>query len=366
MNRYFYYNVFLVSLLNLMLFVPHILLRFRYDGAVSSMGVAIVIGSSLALMFTKVMKSFPGKGLPEILAEFFPKFVIVPFLLFMAVLWLVASSIALVSYAVLINRFFNPDTSPIVVLAFLCLICIYTSSRSTLTVIFVIEIGLIINAPLLLFILIKATRSTAIDWDAIRTIANYWTKPPKLQPVSAATYVFTGYINYAIYNRLNPPNFRIRYRWLIPLTGTFILLMTFFVPIGFHGTETVDNYLYIWSVTADSMLMGYGFIERVMFFFLLLYLNLTLIYTTSGWHQAMEFVKSCLPKSSPQVDCIQTPKKNWIITSVFAVITLTYSILLNEKENFSISSYWLTFRMFIEIGSVLFLFVLAFRRKTST
>lgn len=365
MNRYFYYNVILVSLLNLMLFVPHILLRFRYDGAVSSMGVAVLIGSTLAIMFTYVMKAFPGKGLPEILGEFFPKIITIPFLLFMAGMWLTASSIALVCYAVLINRFFNPDTSPIIVLVFLVVICIYTSSRSSLTVIFIIEMGLLINAPLLLLILLKAARSTFIDWDAIRTVANYWHKPPKLQPVSAATYIFTGYINYAIYNRLNPPNFRIRYRWIIPAFGILILLMTFFVPIGFHGTETVDNYLYIWSVTSDSMLMEYGFIERVIFFFLILYLNLTLIYTTSGWHQAMELVKSCLPKSNPQIDTSKTPKANWIITSTFALLTLVYNYLFNEKDHYDITNYWLTIRMFVEIASVLLLLALVLRRKSS-
>lgn len=366
MSRYFYYNVMVVSLLNLMLFVPHILLRFRYDGAVSSMAVAVVIGSTLALMFTKVMKAFPGKGLPEILQQFFPKIITIPFLLFVALMWLVASSIALIGYAVLINRFLNPDTSPLIVLGFLVLIITYSSSRSSLTVIFIIEMGLLINTPLLLFILLKAARSTAVDWDAIRTIANYWNKPPKLQPVSAASYIFTGYINYAIFNRLNPPNFRLRYRWVIPVFGTFILLLSFFVPIGFHGTESVDNYLYIWSVTADSMLMEYGFIERVIFLFLILYLNLTLLYTTIGWHQAMELVKSCLPHSNPQIDTRKTPKVNWIITSIFALFTLVYAYLFNEKDHLNITTYWLTIRMFTEAASVLFLFVLVLRRKSST
>ena len=112
--------------------------------------------------------------------------------------------------------------------------------------------------------------------------------------------------------------------------------------------------------------MEYGFIERVIFLFLILYLNLTLLYTTTGWHQAMELVKSCLPHSNPQIDTRKTPKANWIITSIFALFTLVYAYLFNEKDHFNITSYWLTIRMFAEIGSVLFLFVLVLRRKSST
>ncbi|BBH21464.1 hypothetical protein Back11_28090 [Paenibacillus baekrokdamisoli] len=368
MNRYFYYNVFLVSLLNLLIFVPHILVLYRYDGAITSMVLAAAVGSTVAIVFTNILRKFPGQGLPEILDQFLPRPFTIALLIFMAVMWLIASSIALVSYAVLINRFFNPDTSPFVVLLFMVLVCVYTASRSSLTVMFVIEMGLIINMPLLAFLLIKAVRSNAIDWDAIRTIANYWRESPKLRPFAAATFVFTGYINMAIYNRLAPANFRLRHRWMIPAFGTLILLITFFVPIGFHGTETVDDYLYLWSVTSDSMLMSYGFIERVIFFFLLLYLNLTLIYTTSGWHQAMEFVKSCMPKKrDPKSGKHNTPLINWIVTGVFAIITLSYSELFDEKENFYISIYWLIFRMFIEVGTVIFLFILirTKRRKPS-
>lgn len=363
MNRYFYYNVFLGSMLNLMLYVPHILIKYRYTGAISSMVVAILIGTGLAFLFSHVIQANPGKGLPEILRMFLPKAVVIPMLLFFAAMWFIASAIAIIAYAVLINRFFNPDTNALIVLALLSLVCVYGATRSTLSVMFMMEMGLIINTPLILFILMKAVRSENISWDAIRTIANYWNQMPQLPPVAAASYIFTGYINYSIYNRLTPANFRLRYRWLIPVFCTLIMLISFFVPVGFHGTEAVVHYIYLWSVTADSLMMSHGFIERVIFVFLILYLNLTLIYTTSGWHQAIEMIKSCMPRNKPDIDHRTTPWSNWLIASAFAVASLLALHFFDEKESFKIASGWLVLRLFVEILTVLLLFALTLRRR---
>ncbi|CAH1222580.1 hypothetical protein PAECIP111893_04867 [Paenibacillus plantiphilus] len=367
MNRYFYYNVFLGSMLNLMLYVPHILIKYRYNGAISSMLVAVAIGTGLAYLFTTVTQAFPGKGLPEILYIFFPRAIVIPILLFLAAMWYVASAIAIIAYAVLINRFFNPDTSAIIVLGLLTLVCIYGATRSTLSVMFMMEMGLIINTPLILFILMKSVRSENISWDAIRTIANYWNQMPQLTPIAAASYIFTGYINFSIYNRLTPPNFRLKFRWMIPVFCTVIMLISFFVPIGFHGTETVVHYIYLWSVTSDSLIMNYGFIERVIFVFLILYLNLTLIYTTSGWHQAIEMIKSCFPSNKPDVDQREIPWINWAIATLFAIVSLLYLHFFDEKESFKLASAWLVLRLFAEAGTVFLLFgmTLRYRRKSS-
>ncbi|SFS99010.1 GerAB/ArcD/ProY family transporter [Paenibacillus sp. BC26] len=365
MIRYYYYNIILVSILNLMLFVPYLLLNDRYTGSVSSMICAAFFGSFLALIFTHVMKTFPGKGLPEILALFFPKYINVPILILLSVMWYAAAGIAIIAYAVLINRFFNPDTSSMLVLLILVGACIYTATRSTLTVSLIMEMTLIINLPIVFFILFKASTNPFLDWDAIRTVAQYWRVPPKLEPFAAATFVFTGYTNYAIFNRLNPPNFRFRFRWALPIICTLILFLSFFVPIGFHGTEAVGSYLYVWTVTSDSMLLGYGFIERVIFLFLLLYLNLTLLYTTSGWHIAMEMIKSCLPKAKPHIDPTRTAASNYVIVSIFAALTMLSFYTFNEKQSLYITRGWLMIRLFSETATVLFLVILSLiaRRK---
>ncbi|WP_156889662.1 hypothetical protein [Paenibacillus harenae] len=47
MNRYFFYNFIFVSFINLRLYVPHILITFRYAGAVSSLIAGAVSGAIL-------------------------------------------------------------------------------------------------------------------------------------------------------------------------------------------------------------------------------------------------------------------------------------------------------------------------------
>ncbi|MDQ8738565.1 GerAB/ArcD/ProY family transporter [Paenibacillus sp. LHD-38] len=363
MNRYVFYNFILVSFINLMLYVPHILINFRYTGAVSSMLIGIVVGTVLVYMYTSAMARFPGKGLPEILKFYCPKWLVTVNMIFFGIMWWFATTIVVVAYAVLINRFFNPDANSIIILLMLVLACGYAATRSTLTVMFVVEIGLIVNAPVILFVLFKATRSTQLNWDAIHVVANYVTAMPTLTCIAAASFIFTGYINLSLFNRLFPPNFRFKFRFIYPFFGAMIMLITFFVPIGFHGTEGVNQYIYIWSLTADSLLMQYGFIERVLFLFLIVYLNLTLVYTMSGWHQAMEFIKSCFPSSKPEIDSPKTPVSNYVIVGIFALLTLIYLVMTNEKMNMLFTSYWLVVRLFVELYVVIWVFVLSRRRS---
>ncbi|SFI93651.1 Spore germination protein [Paenibacillus sp. UNC496MF] len=359
MSRYFYYNVVLVSLLNLMLFVPYMLIQYRYNGAILSMLCAAVVGTTLALLYTRVMRKFPGRGLPEILSLYLPKWLSVPFLLLCAFMWLTAASISMYAFSVLINRFFNPDTSSIIVLVFMALVCLYSATRSTLTVMFVVEVGLMVCAPVILFLLFKAVRSQMLDWDAIRTVGHYWNRMPRIEPFAAALFVFTGYMNFFMFNRLFSPNFRLRHRWILPIFCGLILITTFIVPIGFHGTEGVADYLYVWSVTSDTLIMSYGFIERVIFVFLLLYLMLSLIFATIGWHMAMEMVKACLPKPKTDIDPARTPRSNWVIVGVFAALTVAYGYFFDEKQNLRFTSQWIVARAYGEILSVLFIFALS-------
>lgn len=365
MNRYFFYNFILVSFINLMLFVPHILVKYRYSGAVSSMLVGIVIGTILVYMYSSAFARYPGKGLPEILKLHCPQWLVSVSLVLFAAMWWFAAMIVVVDEAILINRFFNPDANSTLLLVMLVLACGYAATRSTLSVMFIIEIGLIVNAPIIMFVMFKAVRSPQLNWDSIRVVANYITEMPTLTSVAAATFVFTGYINLSLFNRLFPPNFRFKFRWLYPLFGIMILLISFFVPIGFHGTESVNQYTYIWSVTADSLLMQYGFIERVLFLFLIVYLNLSLVYTMSGWHQGMEFIKGCFRNNKPEIDSPKTTVSNYIIVGIFASLTILYHFFTNEKFHVHITSFWLIVRMFVEILTVTWIFLLS-RRRSNT
>lgn len=51
MNRYYYYSFLYVLLINIMMFVPNILIQNRFTGGVSSMLLAIPFGTMLVLVF---------------------------------------------------------------------------------------------------------------------------------------------------------------------------------------------------------------------------------------------------------------------------------------------------------------------------
>ncbi|MGU3473063.1 hypothetical protein ACLBWT_18195 [Paenibacillus sp. D51F] len=363
MNRYFYYSFIMVAMLNLMLFVPAVLIKDRMSGAVSSLIVAIVIGTLIAYASTSALARFPGMGLPEILRLFLPEWIVKMLLPLYAFMWFFAASFALIAFTLLMNRVLTPDQPEWNLMLILGLLCAYGATRSALTILYLLEITMLLVTPLVLLILFKGVRSPDLSWDAIYTIAKYVDRYPTLSSVGAGTFIFTGYINMAILNRVNPPNFRLKGRWIIPVSGTLILLVTFFLPIGFHGTMGVERYLYVWTQTADSMTMKYGFIERVLFVFLFLYLGLSLVYTITGWNQAMEFILSMSKKYKFQVDYTIAPAANWWVCGSFFALSFVSLLFLNEKIDFEIAETWLIVRMFLEAATVLFLFIISRRRK---
>lgn len=360
MNRYFYYNVMLVNLMNLIFYVPRLLIHYRYTGAVSSMLVGTLIGSLLAVLFLNALNRFPSKGIPEIMEYSHSKALsrVVSFVLGMH--WFAAAMLPLLVYGYVLTRFLNPDATPVLMVSLLAVVCAYAASRSTLTIMLLMEIGLIANAPLMIFIMVKALTNHNFNWDAVHTIANYVTVGPKFAAIAASTYLFAGYMHMAIYNRLFPPNFRYRYYfWLVPMIGFMFLLVSFFIPIGFHGTEAVTKYLYVWAATADSMVMSYGFLERVLFLYLFVFLNLTLIHSMSVWHQSMEFFKSAFLHQKPKVDSLKTPTSNYVICGIFVTVTLCFMLLTDERIDYIVTTQWVKIRFVLEILVVVWLFILS-------
>jgi len=363
MARYFYYHVIYVGMINIMIFVPWTLLQQRFHGAVSAMAIAIVYGTVVAYATTSLYLKYPGMGFSDILRAYFPRGLAVPLNLIGAAVWASAGILVVYAYSTTIQQFFNPDMNPYLFLLLMTLAGVWGGSRSTRTVQFAQEILLLISAPLILMILFKAIFSSWLDWNAIRTTAGYVTQPPNFFAFCAASFVFAGCNTLAVFNRLLPAGTKVRFRWIIPLFCTFFLLVSFFIPIGFHGTVGVGEYLYVWSVTADSMIMEYGFVYRVLYVFLMLYTALSLMFAMNTWHTAMEFVKACHPKYEPRPDEYPVGAANWWITLSFGALTVAYAFWADETRNQAFNQYWLIVRVFIDLFVVLVLGALLVRRR---
>jgi len=359
MNRYVSYHYFINTFSNIMLLVPYHLTVARFDGAVLAILLSPVIGGILLYMFTSGMQVFPEKGFPEIFSLFYPKWLVRILMTFKALMIGTSTAIVVTSYAVIITRFLNPEGNQYAIMAVLMLVCAFGATRSTVTVNFILEIILILNIPLIGFIIYKSIHTPLMSWDAIIIVAKHFYQLPSLLVFASAMFIFTGFMNLAIFNRVLPPNFRFKHRWAFPLVAFLVLVVTFFVPIGIHGTEAVVHYVFLWSATADSLKMMYGFIERMLLIFLLVIINLSLTYTVVGWHIVLEFFKSLFPNNKVDSDEAKPPLKSYVIMAGMLVATFLLMFSINELTVVFLGAVFLIIRMCSEVTFTIWVYVLS-------
>jgi hypothetical protein len=363
MPRYTYYHVLYVGMINIMMFVPTLLINDRFNGAVSGMLIAMVIGTILSLGTMACFERFPGLGLPEICDLYLPKrltqLIILSTGLF---IWLPGGMIVIYAYSETVRMFFYPDMNKYLNLMLMVSAAIWASSRSTRTVQFIHEIMVILSSPLLILFLFKAIFNKNISWDAMRYVAGYIDTPPSFIVIAASTFVFSGYISLIIFNRLHTEGFSFKFRWVVPLFGVFFLSVTFFVPIGFHGTVGVEDYVYIWSMTADSIITEYGFINRVLFVFLLLFTGLSLLFVMNTWHITIMMIRYTLHRTIAVEEDPAPPINIWIAL-VIGCCSFLFMRLVNMDMSQIVSEIWLVSRFFVEITLLFLMLYFIWRKK---
>ncbi|QSF44829.1 GerAB/ArcD/ProY family transporter [Paenibacillus tianjinensis] len=309
------------SLINIINFVPRELMDARFRGAQTSILAAVVLGTVFVYLFTALMAKFPGKDVQEILTAAISRGVINPLIIIFAALWCAAGLITILSFIDITLRFISPDTGPyLVVLGFLVVVC-FCARMDSLSLLYGLEVMLGISVPLILYTLIKAVTNPDFSWDAVLQIITYFPHAPDVKSMAAATFSFSGYINMAVFNRVLP-KMRLKHRWILGVQGLAVLLLTFYVPIGYFGTVAVERHVYTWFSTADSIGINTFIIERMLFIFYFAYLNLSLTSVIIHWHVGKELLTGLFP--SPK-----NPKsraKKWrelAILGLFSAITLT-------------------------------------------
>ena len=335
-------------MINIMLFVPQLLVQYRFRGTVPAMLLAVAYGCIVPVVTAKCFGRFPGMGLPEIAQRFLPRWAVNVMLAYGFAIWGAAGIIVVYIYAELMRMFFYPDMNPYANLALMVGASAWAATRSTRTVQFVQEIVMLLSVPLIFLILLKAIFNQNLNWDAIRVAAGYVNTPPSFVAFCAATILYTGFLSLAVFNR-SLTSAKIRFLWIIPLFGTFFLLVSFFVPIGFHGTMAVEHYAFLWSMTADSMEMDYGFINRVLYGFLLLYTGLSLLFAMNTWHSSIEFVKAMRRDYKPAIELERIPPVHWIVVLALGAATFIYAQFVNDEWNKIISTGWLILRLLTEV-----------------
>lgn len=343
-------------MINVIIFVPKILIQYRYEGAVSAVLIAIPIGFTLTALYCKAIAKFPEKGLPEIFENTkYRLFKIIHFGSIQAFTF-IAGLITLVGFIDILSRFIDPEMPKIFILIIYLVGIILIIQMPTERVMYFLEIVLFLNTPLIFFIIFKALTSNSLSWDSMFEVGTHLFELPNLKALAAATYVFSGYTTLMIFNRLIKGKLKIWNFIAVVFLGLFNLFTTFFIPIGFHGSDGANELLYPWISTADSLRLVYSPIERVIFLFLMFYMSITLVSISVHWHVALELLKGTFKDKNSKI-------KKWIVLSVFILCSLAggmYSntVLLNE-----FSVYWLQIRFYFEVTIIVIFFLWARRKK---
>lgn len=355
MNRYFIYLVVLNMLTNVIIFVPKYLIQYRFDGLIPSMLIATVIGIGLMYLDTIVYSRFPGQGLPEILEHGLNKPLKIIILFSLSSFWFIAGLLSLLGYIDILHRIINPELSKVWLLVAFLAVLGFVIQLPTQKIMYLLEIILFLNVPFIGFVFFKAVTSNYLNWDSIFEVGTHAATVPKLNPVAVASYVFSGYANIIIFNRLFKEKIK-KINFVIVFFISIITLFTsVFIPIGMHGSYGVEEYIYPWIITADSLRLPYSPVERVVFIFLMLYINVTLISVSVHWHVAFELMKGVFTKKNGK-------KKNRLLMAFFFVIPILVVLRIDFMHPELISMYWLIARFFVEIIAVIgFFFFL--RRK---
>lgn len=356
-NRYFIYLFLVNALMNIVNFVPRGLINERFDGAAMSIVAAVPIGCLFIFLFVKVMNKFPGQGIPEILHANYPAVISVLLLCFFAILWIGAGLTTLVSFVEVTLRYISIDVEPfMIMLVFLVVVC-FCMRINAESILYGVEVILYINFPFILYIFLKIVMDPHLNWDAVIETLTHSLHMPSYKGIATATYVFSGYINLAVFNTVFK-NLRVKHLWLLGILGLFVLLATFLIPIGFLGTMAVEKHTYPWFSTADVLRTQNFIIERLLFLFYYNYLTLSLVSTIIHWHVAMVIFKSIMPSKKKKKSNV---KMDWWIILFFSAITFVSQDRLGQYSLDRVGLAFLDIRFFAE-GLMILTIYIAYRR----
>ncbi|MBY0098104.1 GerAB/ArcD/ProY family transporter [Mesobacillus maritimus] len=296
MSRYFFYLVFVNMIANVVASVPKILLEKKSEGAIASMLLSIFLGLALCYIVARFFNSFPGKGLPELTQKYLPRWFANLLLLFIASAWYIAGLITLVTYTFLLKRFLTPDMPLVWITSIFLLFLSYGVLMKTSSVLYTIELVLLCCIPINVLIMFKSYVTPELEWDFISESIMHAYELPSFTALSASTYLLVGGFNLIIFNRFFTKKHKITGKQIlfIGMLGIGSLLTTYFIPIGMNGFESVEMIAYPWIITADTLRLNLGVIERILFVFLLLYLAISFLSLLIHWHVAIELYKSVI------------------------------------------------------------------------
>ncbi|UPG62946.1 hypothetical protein [Metabacillus endolithicus] len=145
----------------------------------------------------------------------------------------------------------------------------------------------------------------------------------------------------------------------IALLGFFTLITTFIIPIGLNGFDGAESFTFPWIATTEAIRIELGFIERISFLFLGLYINVSLASVILHWHVGLEQLKAVLPSIKfKKIDI-----KPFVLIGVFIVLALVVQLFFEEKTVGEIAKVWMMLLLPAQIAGLILLKLLSKRKE---
>ncbi|MBD7986120.1 GerAB/ArcD/ProY family transporter [Sporosarcina sp. Sa2YVA2] len=358
MNRFLYYLIFINMIANIIASVPRILILEKSNGAIIAMVLGTIAGLLITYITIKFYNAFPGKNLMELLKIYTPKWFSISVLIYFAANWYIAGSITLVTFTFVLIRFLTPEM-PIITIAISLLIVVSSSLLiKTKSILYMIEITIVIFSPLIIFFLMKSVFNDVFEIDFVKIALMHINELPNYSAFTASTYLYIGIVNMAVFNTFFMKRIKLGILPLLILGagGLFVISLTYFVPIGIGGFDKIDDLIYPWISTSDSIRMKFGIIERLTFFFLLVFLAIAILSISIHWHGACRLLQSALGLE-------KFKWKGHDLSPIFCAILFSFVsflliLYLSEGQLFSYTTYFFNLLpVFFGISMVVFLVI---------
>ncbi|WP_409294998.1 GerAB/ArcD/ProY family transporter [Peribacillus sp. SCS-26] len=354
-KRYIYYLFVVNAFVNSINFVPRILVN--NDGSLIAIIVSAIIGGLIILLFTKTINKFPGKDLSEILEPVLPKFIRGGLIIFFSLHWYVFGAITLVSLVDITHRYITPDVNPYVLIAGFLLLILFACQVESYSILTVIETVIVINIPLVIYFLFKVLINQYFSWDTVREVLTDSIDIPPYTTIAAGTFIFSGYVNLVVFNRLFE-DVKIKRLWLVITGLLFLLLLSFLVPIAYNGIDGVKHHIYPWMTTVDSIQIKYFIVERLMFIFYLFYITVSLSAVILFWHVGLRMMQGVFFKKESR----EFKWKNFILLGGFTIGSF-FLIHMDQFSFLSFGNWFIRVRFLSEVLLLMVLFFAVWRVK---
>ncbi|PIC99135.1 MULTISPECIES: GerAB/ArcD/ProY family transporter [unclassified Sporosarcina] len=365
MSRFVYFLLISNMTANLIAASPRIFFAKSEEGAIVTMIIALFFGVFMNWALITSFKAFPGKSLPQILSLYLSKWITIPALFILGVIWYVSGLQTLITYIDILLRFLTPEMSVYLVIAMFIPVITFGVIMQSRNILFTLELVFVLAFPAAAYYIVKLYFAEQVSWDHVGIAMTFIDNPPDYTVFTTAIYLFAGAFDIIIFNSLlnKKMTFGIKQALIVFFLGAFALFTTYFIPIGVLGFDQVENIMYPWILTSDSIRMKFGVIERVIFIFLLLFLAIAFLNITIHWHVACQLFQSAFGIEHMKM---KLRKKASLITvvMVFWLIAFYTTLKITEYDLFFYSKYYFNTIPIIFIGLMVLMLVVNRRAKS--